>query len=275
MRDLLRIFGYTHGLGKLLLIVAAASIVAAILNLAPPFVIKMVTDTIVEGLAQQKDVEYAWIFMLVGGLFVVALIGTVIDNVSGVIGDMVAARMRAQLSSRYYEHLLKLPQRYFDEEVTGKIINRLNRAITEVTQFIQFFANNLLSMLLTVVICLGIMFWYSWPIAIFMLLLFPVILYVTALTSKKWQAYEKKKNHHYDVASGRFAEVVSQVRLVKSFNTEQREQREFGRRFNKMIGITKKQSTYWHYMNGLRGVALGVIYARFTERCFTKRRRVY
>lgn len=259
MRDLLRLAAYTKGLGGMVFVIASLSVVMALLNLAPPFVIKLVTDALVA--SAEKGIDMTYVFGLVAGLFVVSLVLTAIDNVSGVIGDMFAMRMRGQLSNRYYKHLLTLPQRYFDSELTGKIINRLNRAITDVTQFVQFFANNLLQMLLTVMISLGIMVYYSWPIAVFMLLLIPIFVYVTAKTSVKWQAYEKKKNRHYDIASGRFAEVVSQVRLVKSFNTELREERGFARRFARMVGITQKQSVYWHGMNAVRGVALATIYA--------------
>ena len=260
MQDLIRLFGYTHGLKRTFGVIALLSVVTALLNLAPPFVMKIVTDTIVAGLGTHA-VNYTYIVGLVVMLLVISLVGTVIDNIGGVMGDMLAERMRKQLSTRYYEHLLTLPQKYFDTEITGKIINRLNRAIGDVTQFLQFFANNLLSMLLTVLISLGIMLWYSWPIAVFMLLLIPIFVYITARTSVKWQKYEKRKNKHYDIASGRFGEVVSQMRLVKSFGSEQRELRGFDTRFAKMVGITKQQSTYWHEMNALRGVALSVIYA--------------
>lgn len=261
MRDLIRLFSYTRGLKKTLVIIAVLSILTALLNLAPPFVIKLVTDTIVAGLGDGMTVNLAYVFGLVALLLVLSLINTAVDDIGGVLGDMLAMRMRKQLSARYYTHILSLPQQYFDTELTGKIINRLNRAITDVTQFVQFFANNLLSMLLMVLVSLGVMVYYSWPIAVFMLLLIPIFIYITAKTSVKWQKYESQKNRHYDIASGRFAEVVSQVRLVKSFNTEVREQTSFNKRFARMIGITRKQSIYWHKMNALRGTALSVIYA--------------
>lgn len=260
MRELVRLFGYTSGLKRTFVVIALLSVVTAVMNLAPPFVMKIVTDTIVAGLGTHA-VNYTYIIGLVIVLLVISLVGTALDNVGGVLGDMLAERMRKQLSTRYYEHLLTLPQKYFDTEITGKIINRLNRAIGDVTQFLQFFANNLLSMLLTVFISLGIMLWYSWPIAVFMLLLIPIFVVITAKTSVKWQKYEKRKNKHYDIASGRFGEVVSQMRLVKSFGSEARELRGFDTRFTKMVGITRQQSTYWHEMNALRGVALSIIYA--------------
>lgn len=261
MRELLRLFSYTRGLKWLVVVVAGMAIVAALLSLASPFIIKMATDTIVAGLESGNSVDITFLIWLVVGMLGVSLVATAVSDVSGVLGDMLAVRMRRQLSSRYYEHLLSLPQRYFDTEITGKVINRLNRAIVSITSFIQFFSNNLLSTLLTVLIALGIMLWYSWLVAVSMLLLIPIFLYVTALTSVKWQKYEKRINKHFDIASGRFTEVVSQVRLVKSFNTERREYTSFDTRFNKMVGITKKQSIYWHSMNAIRGVALGIVYA--------------
>lgn len=261
MQNLLRLFSYTHGLKKLIAIVASMAIVTALLSLVSPFIIKTATDTIVAGLASTDGVDMVLLMWLVVAMLGVSFVATAVGDISGVLGDQLAIRMRRQLSSRYYEHLLSLPQRYFDTEITGKVINRLNRAISHVASFVQFFSSNLLSNLLTIIIALGIMFWYSWPVAVSMLLLIPIFLYVTARTSVKWQAYEKRINKHFDIASGRFAEVVSQVRLVKSFNTEQREYASFDTRFGKMIGLTKKQSIYWHSMNAIRGVALGIVYA--------------
>lgn len=260
MQNLLRLFGYTRGLKWLVIIIAGMAIVTALLSLASPFIIKTATDTIVAGL-ETGDVDVTFLVWLIVAMLGVSLVATAVDDIGGVLGDLLAIRMRRQLSSRYYEHLLSLPQRYFDTEITGKIINRLNRAISHVASFVQFFSNNLLSMLLMTLISLCIMFWYSWPVAVSMLLLIPIFLYVTAKTSVKWQKYEEKINKHFDIASGRFAEVVSQVRLVKSFNTERREYASFDTRFGKMIGLTKKQSIYWHSMNAIRGVALGVVYA--------------
>ncbi len=261
MKELVRVFSYTKNLRHLLVVITALSIVGALLNFAIPFVIKIATDAIVSIVGGQSTLDpmsVVWFALILLGI---GIANTIVDDVGGYIGDILAVRMRRQLSNRYYEHLLRLPQRYFDDEITGKIINRLNRAIADITQFINFLANNLLQMLISTVISLIAMLYYSWPLAVLILLLVPTYLWLTAKTSVKWQAYEKRKNTHFDIASGRFAEVVGQVRLVKSFHTEQRERASFGRRFDKMIGITRKQSFFWHKMNSLRGLAMGLVFA--------------
>lgn len=261
MKDLARVFGYTKHLRGLLVIVTLSSVAGALLNLASPFIIKAATDTIVAITTGHSSVDPLHVAWFGVAILVVGLINTVAGDIGDYYGDILAVRMRGQLSNLYFEHLLSLPQRYFDDEITGKIINRLNRAISDITNFVNFFANNLLQLLLTTVISLLVMVWYSWPLAVLILLLIPTFLYITAKTSVKWQAYEKEKNTHFDIASGRFAEVVGQVRLVKSFNAEKRERSSFAERFTKMIAITHKQSAYWHKMDALRGSAIAIVYA--------------
>src|SRR5690606_2044736 len=106
----------------------------ALTGLAIPFVIKAATDLMVAAVqGGNADVTGAiWLAVL---LFVFDGANTYIRNWGGYLGDVMAARLKSQLSTRYFEHLLKLPQGYYDGELTGTIINRLNRAINEVTNF--------------------------------------------------------------------------------------------------------------------------------------------
>src|SRR5690606_19994712 len=133
---------------------------------------------------------------------------------------VMATKLRMQLSVRYYEHLLSLPQSYYDQELTGTIVSRLNRALTEVTQFLQAFGNNFFQMLLTAIFTIIIVGFYSWQLAVLVLSIYPVFGWLTARTSQKWQQYQHQRNQEVDQASGRFAEVISQVRVVKSYASE-------------------------------------------------------
>ena len=156
-----------------------------------------------------------------GGYGAVAeLLNTVLTNVGGFLGDTMTMGLRALLSSRYYAKLLSLPQRYFDNQLTGTVINKLDRSITEVTQFLQMFSNNFFPTLITVVAVLVISLFYSWPLALLLLIIYPLFTWLTALTSKRWQKLEGEKNVELDAAGGRFAEVIGQIKVVKSFVRE-------------------------------------------------------
>ena len=242
-------------------IIAATAVFGALIGFATPYITKFATDWIVAVVNGTQEFSWVPLGLLVAAMALVSIVSAIIADVGGWHGDVMAVKVRRQLSSKYYEHLLKLPQSYYDNEVTGKIINRLSRAITEITNFLQFLSNNLLQMLLTLVITVIILVVYSWPVAVLFLLLIPANLYLTARTSDPWQKHEKKKNGYFDIASGRFAEVVAQMRLVKSFDTAPRELKLFDTNIGKMIGVTKVQSRQWHVMNALRQVVFGLIFA--------------
>ncbi|ALA67767.1 ABC transporter ATP-binding protein [Corynebacterium lactis] len=266
MRLLSRILSTTRVLWPFYIGVVVCSLATAAATLVSPFLIRDATDAIVStatgGASDEVISTTTWtVFWLVAGLLVADLTQTIVHNVGGYLGDVMTARMREILSTRYFAKLLSLPQRYFDSQVTGTIIARLERSITNVTQFLQAFSNNFFPMLLTVGAVLVITAWHYWPLALLLIIVFPVYTFLTALTSKKWQKIEGKKNEQIDSAGGRFAEAIGQVKVVRSFTAELREIAFFGSRFVRTISLTREQSSWWHRMDALRGGILNLIFA--------------
>ena len=259
MRPLLRILGVARELLPAYAAIVAAGVLVAATGIAVPFIIKAATDEVVAGLEGSGGSVSAvlWLAFL---LLLVDVANTLISNIGGYLGDVMAIRLRSILSRNYFEKLLRLPQRYFDNELTGTIISRLQRSITETTGFLNMFANNFLPMLLSVFASLVIIGWYSWWLALLMVAMYPLFTWLTALTSRRWQKLETAKNLEFDIAGGRFAEVVGQIRVVKSFVAEPRELAHFNGRYDTTIGITREQSAYWHKMDVLRRGALNLIF---------------
>ncbi len=259
MRFITRLLATARELWPYYLAITVCTVLVAGAGLVSPFLLKAATDRLV-GIAGGAPRELTPLVWLAVGLLVVEAVRSAISNVAGYLGDVMSARLRATLSTRYFDHLLRLPQSYLDNEQTGTVIGRLNRSISEVAQFLNVFANNMFPMLLTLVASIAVMGYYSWPIAVLVLLMYPVFTWLTALTSKKWQVLEKAKNAEFDVANGRFAEAVTQLRVVKSFVAEARELLNFRSRYDTTIALTTRQSRFWHAMDIARQVALNVIF---------------
>lgn len=259
MRWLMKSLGYARGMGWYYLGVSVCSILVALTGIAIPFVIAHATTLMVAAIEGQA-VGVAHVLWLAALLLALDVANTLIRNLGGYWGDIMSTKLKAQLSTQYYHHLLGLPQSYFDGELTGTIINRLNRAITELSQFLNMFANSFFQLLLTTAITIGIVIGYSLELAALIIIMYPLFLWLTALTSKRWQHFQSRKNHETDRASGRFAEVVSQIKVVKSYVRESLEYRHFTKRYRKTIAVTRKQSRYWHIMDVIRGVVLSVIF---------------
>nr|WP_300151199.1 ABC transporter ATP-binding protein [Propionicimonas sp.] len=259
MRALLRILGVARELLPAYAAIVASGVLVAGTGLAVPFIIKAATDEVVASMTGAGGGVPAvlWLAFL---LLVVDLANTVITNVGGYLGDVMAIRLRAILSRNYFEKLLRLPQRYFDSELTGTIISRLQRSITETTNFLNMFANSALPMLISLVAALAIIAWYSWWLALLMVAMYPLFTWLTALTSRRWQKLETAKNLEFDIAGGRFAEVVGQIRVVKSFVAEPRELAHFTGHYDHTITLTREQSAFWHRMDVVRRGTLNVIF---------------
>lgn len=259
MSQLFKVLRHAGNLWPYYLIITIFSVLLSLSNLVMPFIVKGVTDLVTSVLAGNQP-DYMLGLWLAVALFAADIAGTLFSNWGGYYGDMMAAKLKKQLSERYYNHLLTLPQSYYDNELTGTIINRLNRTIAELTNFMNFFANNFFQMLLTMVFTLVVVAYYSWEVAVLLFIIYPLFLWLTTITSKEWQKHQEAKNKHTDIATGRFAEVISQIRVVKSFIQEPRELRHLQHHFQKTVEITAEQSKQWHNMDILRRIVLNTIF---------------
>ncbi|MFV0430516.1 MAG: ABC transporter ATP-binding protein [Arachnia sp.] len=259
MNSIVRILRSAEQLHRLYVLVVVGAVLTSATALAVPFLISAATDQVVSlttgGGGALRTV--VWLVLL---MLAVELANSVITNLAGYVGDVAAARLKSVLSTRYFEKLLRLPQSYFDNELSGTIIGRLNRSITVVGDFFNMFANNFFPMLVSLAAALFITGWYSPWLAGLLVVIYPIFGWLTGLTSRKWQVWEREKNAQLDAASGRFAEAITQMRVVKSFVGERRELDVFTTAYDRSVGITRQQSRFWHRMDVARRVALNVVF---------------
>lgn len=259
MKEIWRIIRFTGSLWRYYLGISIFTILLAAMSQLVPLFTKAAIDEITKlAGGQEANVRLVAIFAVL--IFLTDVGQTLLSNVSGYLGDILAAKLQRLMSLRYYEHVVSLPQRYFDTELSGKIINRMNRGIGQIANYMQVVSNNFLQFLFSTIFSLVIVAYYSWQVALMLFALYPVFIWLTTRSSGKWQTYQKTINEEQDIASGRFAEAISQVRVVKSFLQEGRELRFFGKHYDKAVGTTHPQSKYWHEQDVKRRMVLNVIF---------------
>ena len=259
MRELLKIVRYSWVLKRYYLLTAGFVVLVAVLNQANPFLLKFLVDAVVER-GSGGSVSSGRIGVLLGMLFAAGVLVSLATNVQGHIGDILGSKLQTLLSRRYYDHLLELPLEYYDNEITGRITGRLERSITGISELVQVMANNFISFFLTSAFTLVILANYSPLVALLLAVLFPLYIWLTTLTSRRWQLKQETINADRDYANGRFVEVIGNVRVVKSFVREAAERRIFADRRREIEAMTKVQSREWHRFDVYRGLSLNVIF---------------
>ncbi len=256
MKQIIRILGIGWDLRKSYAIIGLCTTLLSTSSILVPLLSGWAIDEIRKGTA--TDLSY--VLWIATAIFALDFSQTLLSNFNGYVGDQIQVRLQKILSARYYEHLMQLPQSYFDTELTGKIINRLNRSIAQVTGFIQAMTNNFLQFIFSTLFSLVAIALYSWQVALMLFVLYPIFIILTIRSSGKWQDYQKKKNEHTDIATGRFAESISQVKVVKSYIQEKRELGFFDRHFTVVEKTNRPQSRHWHVQDIKRRVVLNLIF---------------
>jgi ATP-binding cassette, subfamily B, bacterial len=256
MKYIFRIIRFTKELKAYYITISILSILIAAAGLMYPLLSGWAIDEIRFG----TDANVGKLIFIVVLIFASDLASNLLSNINGHIGDRMASKLSKSLGSKYYQHLLSLPQSYFDSDMTGKIINRLNRSIVQIVNFMQIWSNNFLQFIFSTVLALAIVAYYSWQVALLLLSLYPIFVLMTVKASSTWQGYQKKINNNADIASGRFAESISQVKVVKSYIQEKRELSFFNKHSQNIINYTKPQSRYWHIKDFQRRFVLNIIF---------------
>jgi ATP-binding cassette subfamily B protein len=259
MKNIFRVVKISKPLYPIIALLAFLIVVGVVINLIVPLLSKAVVDQIVAQIQNKNGNVHSLVFFIVT-MFVLQAVGTVISSLSDRLGDHFAGRLRQFLTEKFYYKVLSLPQSYYDTEISGKILNQLNRGISTIQQFMNTATNFIIPTFLQSILTIAVMAYYSVPVAIFTSFLFPVYLLISYYSSKQWGKIEVKKNTIEDVTRGRIQEVISNIKLVKSFNTEHTEYTTISHNLTDINKLYAVQSSTFHFLDFLRNFSLVLIF---------------
>lgn len=258
MKNIVKIIKISRPLHPVAVLISILIVITALLELATPIFSKFIVDEITNK-TQDGNADTHKLIFWIGMAFIFSLISLVLTSITNRLGDHFAGRLRKFLTEKYYHKVLTLPQSYFDSELSGKIVNQLNRGISSIGDFANTSTNFLLPMFLQSVFTIAVLAKYNVPIAFFTFILFPIYTYLSYYSSKKWGEAEVAKNQIEDKSRGRIQEVVMNMILVKSFNRQKSEYQFISNKLAESNAIYANQSKSFHIFDFLRGLSLNFI----------------
>ncbi|MEK7513260.1 MAG: ABC transporter ATP-binding protein [Patescibacteria group bacterium] len=258
MKNIQKIIALSKPLCALTWLLSLLVLVMSILQQAQPFFIKFIVDNIQLQLTNQQG-NFKTVAYLMLGLLVVNLVSSILNSLSMRFGDYINSRLRRYLTEEFYSHVFTLPQKYFDSEISGKILNQLVRGIQSIQDFMGMFTNFVLPAIFQSIFTVGILFYYSGPIGLLALLIFPAYIYMSHYSTKKWGVEEMKKNRLEDITRGRISEVIGNIRLVRGFMAQAPEWKLVSKTLAKVNQIYDRQSTTYHLINFFREFSLELV----------------
>lgn len=211
------------------------AITYSLLGLSMSIYIQKITDNILVG----EDVSY------LNTISVIMIILLVVQLCIGVIKDSMLIKTGQQLDAQliigYYQHLLKLPQQFFDSMRIGELISRMNDAVK-----IRFFINRV-SLALTinafiVLFSFSIMFSYYWKLALILLAIIPAYLLIYLIINRLNKKTERTIMERSADFESQLVESLSTIGTIKSFGLEKAAKNKTEQRFKKLLKISYKSS---------------------------------
>lgn len=257
MKNIFKIITLSRPLRRHVMLLSLLVLVTSVLQQVQPFFLKFIVDNIQLQITSGQGSATKVIFLLTG-MLVVNLMASVLDSLGQRYGDFISSRLRRYLTEIFYRHVFTLPQKYFDSEISGKILNQLNRGIQSIQDFLGMLTNFVLPAMFQSIFTVGILMYYSPLIGFLALAIFPIYILISHYSTKKWGLEEVKKNKLEDISRGRIQEVVGNIRLVRGFMMQGKEWRLVSGILAKVNRIYDRQSTTYHILNFCREFGLEI-----------------
>ena len=269
MNSIFKIIKLSKPQHKWIILACVLITIQAVLQQGIPVTLKFVVDELTQQISSGTG-NFERLTFLFALILSINIGGVVITSVSQRLGDFISSRLSRYLTETYYRKIFTLPQTYFDSEVSGKIVNQLNRGIISIGEFVGTSTNFIMPAMLQAVFGIAVLSYFDLPIALVALVVFPVYISISNYSTRKWGKIQAEKNVHEDASRGRIGEVISNIKLVKTYNAQTREWKFVSDKYQTINKLYDKQSTQYHILNFIREFGLEIAFVAILFMVFRK-----
>jgi len=229
------------GKPELPLVISATflSAISAFLNMSQNFFVGWLIDIVRFSDLSMRQANLNWITIV---LLIIYIADCLLALFSGVLYTIAAARCSCRLRSLVLRNMLRQDVAFFDTVRIGELLNRLSTD-TEVIQSVV--TSNLVGWFIPscqVIIGFVVLFWYSWQLTLVILSVTPVILIVMFLQGTCMKVLTEQELSALAGAGSKAAEVLDNIRTVRSFVTEEAEIQNYSDKINVSYFVAKKRA---------------------------------
>lgn len=216
-----RLLGYTRQYWRVLVLAIVGMVLAALTEVAFAALMKPLLDG---SFVHRDPATIHAMPLLLLAVFLARMIG---EFVSDYGMAWVGRSVIHDLKRDVFEQVLHLPVRFFDHTPGGEILTRLNYQSEQVSEAASRALTTLIRDSVTVVGLLAWMLYLSWQLALFLLVLTPILIGLVAGISRAFRRYARQIQSSMGGVSHVAEEVISAHRVVKLYNGEAFERARF------------------------------------------------
>ena len=204
------------------------SILNKLFDLAPPVLIGIAIDIVVEGADSflgNLGIEdrRKQLIVLAFLTFAIWVLESAFDYLAAVTWRTISQDVEHSLRTDTFKNVLSLDLQYFENKSSGRLMAILNDDVNQLEKFLDTGANKLLQTITTVIVIGGTFLYISPLIAVFAFIPIPVIVFGSFKFTKTIASRYTRIRNTIENLNADLSNSLSGILTVKSFNREKKE----------------------------------------------------
>jgi ATP-binding cassette subfamily B protein len=238
-RMMRRVLSYFRPYRRAGLVVVGCIAVQAVLGLAPAVVFKALIDTLAN-----PHPTFSRVGLLVAAGIGAALAGGLVGVAQSYLSTRISQGIVATLRGQLFDSLLDQPVGFFTGHKAGDLLSRINTDIDGVEDVVTDTVFGLVSNVLVTVTTLALMFTFSWPLTLAVLVMVPLVGLPMRRAGQATYAARGRTQRQRGDMSAYLQEIlgISGIMLVKAFGKAPAERHRFGQMNTQLRALEVRQN---------------------------------
>ena len=177
------------------------------------------------------------------------------SQILGVAAQRAITEMRKDVEA----HVMRLPIRYFDSTKTGILISRIMTDAEGIRNLVGTGLVQLTGSLITAIIAVGCLFYLNWRLTLVTIIILGTFGGTMAMAFNKLRPLFRERGQINAEVTGRLAESLGGVRIVKSYTAEKREELVFAKGAHRLFRNVAKSLTGVSAITAFSSLVIGAI----------------
>lgn len=189
------------------------SIVSSVISLIIPLLIKDIMDELSKGIS----------FGLISQISILLILEIIFSAFSLYLLSKVGEEIVKNLRDKLWEKFLKLPVKYYNDNKSGEMVSRITSDTTAIVNIISSEIVDLITSCITLILSLIILFTLDVPMTLVLILVIPITLFIVIPLGEKVYDLSFQEQNKMSQLTAYLSQTLSEIKLVKSYNTELKE----------------------------------------------------
>lgn len=231
--------------------------VLMIINQAMGLVLPASTKYLIDDVIVKQRTDLLWKIALAAGIatLIQAVTAFALSQVLGVAAQRAITEMRKKVQAQ----IARLPVSYFDSTQTGKLISRIMNDAEGIRNLVGTGLVQLVGSVITAAVALCVLLWLSWQLTSITIMVLAVFGGALAFAFTRLRPLFRERGEITATLTGRLAESLGGIRIVKAYTAEKREELIFARGAHNLFRNIAKSMTGVSATTAFSSVIIGAI----------------